>query len=183
MRCPIGTPAPSKPSKACPGVSGGGRNSYREEPRDRYASDFRDGAIVYPRLIFTVNRVDAGRFGTDPEAPVVESRRTNQEKPPWKTVASLRGNIEAQFVRPLYLGESIAPFRVLWPILSIIPWDETEARLLDSDSALRSGFGHLGEWLAQAERLLAEHGSGKRTLTQQLDYYGQLSAQDFLHRH
>ena len=107
----------------------------------------------------------------------MESRRTNQEKTPWKTVDSLRGNVEAQFVWPLYLGESIAPFRVLGPILSVIPWDETEGRLLDSDSARRSGFVDLGEWLAQAEQLLAEHGTGRRTLMEQLDYYGQLSAQ------
>ena len=145
--------------------------------RGGYASDFRAGAVVFPRVLFTVNRVGPGRFGANPETPIVESRRTNQEKLPWKTVASLRGNVEAQFVRPLYFGASIAPFRVLGPILSVIPWDETEGRLLDSDSARRSGFVDLGEWLAQAEQLLAEHGTGRRTLTEQLDYYGQLSAQ------
>ena len=145
--------------------------------RGGYASDFRAGAVVFPRVLFTVNRVGPGRFGANPETPIVESRRTNQEKLPWKTVASLRGNVEAQFVRPLYLGASIAPFRVLGPILSVIPWDETEGRLLDSDSARRSGFVDLGEWLAQAEQLLAEHGTGRRTLMEQLDYYGQLSAQ------
>ena len=48
---------------------------------------------------------------------------------------------------------------------------------MDSDSARRNGFVDLGEWLAQAEQLLAEHGTGRRTLTEQLDYYGQLSAQ------
>ena len=41
------------------------------------ASGFREGAIVVPRVMFTVNRVDAGRFGANPEAPPVESRRTN----------------------------------------------------------------------------------------------------------
>ena len=48
---------------------------------------------------------------------------------------------------------------------------------MDSDGARSNGFVELGEWLAQVERLLAEHGSGRRTLTQQLDYYGQMSAQ------
>ena len=142
-----------------------------------YASSFRDGATVFPRVLFTVQTVKTGMLGSNPIAPLVESRRSQLEKSPWKEVPSLRGNIERQFLRPLYLGESIAPFRVLSPILAVIPWDEQRNGLLDSADAQARGYAYLSSWLQQAEQLLSQHGSGKRGLLAQLDYYGQLSAQ------
>lgn len=142
-----------------------------------YAASFRDGATVFPRVLFTVRKVEAGIIGINPSAPLVESRRTSQEKPPWKNVPPLRGNIESDFLRSLYLGESIAPFRVLLPILAVVPWDDEQKQLLTTAKAQSHGYVHLAGWLTKAERILSQVGSGKRTLLEQLDYYGQLSAQ------
>ena len=142
-----------------------------------YAAQFRAGAVVFPSVLFRVKLAETGRLGPDPSAPLVESRRTRLEKPPWRDIDSLRRNVEADFVRPLYLGESIAPFRQLEPILAVIPWDPTTSRLLDSAQAQREGYAHLAGWLGEAERLWAEHGSGRRTLLEQLNYHGQLAAQ------
>ncbi|MBM2832442.1 MAG: hypothetical protein HW414_1494 [Dehalococcoidia bacterium] len=142
-----------------------------------YAGRFRDGAVVFPSVLFRVQAVEAGKLGTSPLAPLVESRRTTQEKPPWKNMRSLRGNIETDFLRPLYLGESIGPFRVLSPILSVVPWDNERKHLLAAAEAQARGYSHLAGWLAEAERVWSQNGSGRRTLVQQLDYYGQLSAQ------
>ena len=142
-----------------------------------YADSFRQGAIIIPRLLFTVEEVQTGRLGANPVAPLVESRRTSQEKSPWKGLPALRENVEKEFLRPLYLGESIAPFRVLSPILAVIPRDESNGSLLDSTEAQAQGYAHLASWLQKAEQLWAKHGSGKRTLKEQLDYYGQLTAQ------
>lgn len=143
----------------------------------KYADRFRQGAIIIPRLLFTVQRAQTGTLGPNPTAPLVESRRTNLEKQPWKDLPALRGNVEVDFVRPLYLGESIAPFRVLSPIMAVIPWDASTGRILDSADAQARGYAYLSSWLGQAEQLWARHGSAKRTLKEQLDYYGQLSAQ------
>lgn len=142
-----------------------------------YADSFRQGAIIIPRLLFTVEEVQTGRLGANPVAPLVESRRTSQEKPPWKGLPPLRENVEKEFLRSLYLGESIAPFRVLSPILAVIPRGESSGSLLDSTEAQAQGYTHLAFWLRKAEQLWAKHGSGKRTLKEQLDYYGQLTAQ------
>ena len=43
---------------------------------------------------------------------------TNLGKGPWRDLEPLRGDVERAFLRPLYLGESVAPFRVLSPIRS-----------------------------------------------------------------
>jgi hypothetical protein len=118
-----------------------------------------------------------GQLSSNLAAPLVQSRRTSLEKPPWKDIPSLRGNVEAQFVRPLYLGESIVPFRVVEPILAVIPWDEQHNRLIDASQAQLQGYLHLAEWLGQVEHFLKEYGRGRRTMLEQLDYYGQLSAQ------
>jgi hypothetical protein len=121
--------------------------------------------------------VEVGRLGANPAIPLIESHRASLEKPPWKSIPSLRGNVEAKFLRKVYLGESIAPFRVLSPILAVVAWDEVSGRLLNADEAQSSGYAYLANWLAQAEHLWTEHSSGKRTLKEQSDYYGQLSAQ------
>lgn len=143
----------------------------------RYADSFRQGAIIIPRLLFTVQEGQTGRLGTNPTAPLVESRRTSLEKLPWKGLPALRENVESEFLRPLYLGESITPFHVLSPIMAVIPWDEPNGGILDSAEAQARGYAHLASWLRKAEQLWARHGSTRRTLKEQLDYYGQLSAQ------
>ncbi|MEW6142573.1 MAG: N-6 DNA methylase [Chloroflexota bacterium] len=154
---------------------------WPSERRERftagYAGRFRDGATVFPRVLFCVQPVEAGRLGTNPSAPLVESRRSRLEKRPWKDVPTLRRNVEAEFLRTLYLGESIAPFRLLQPVMAVVPWDEVSQHLLDSDQAQRKGYIHLAGWLTEAEDLWMKHGRGRRTLTEQLDYYGQLTAQ------
>ncbi len=95
-----------------------------EAPASPYRDEFRNGATIFPRVLCVVQPAALGALGANPAAPVVESRRTSQEKPPWKQLPSLRGNVEREFLRPLYLGESVAPFRLLEPVLAVIPWDE-----------------------------------------------------------
>jgi hypothetical protein len=89
----------------------------------------------------------------------------------------IRDNLEKEFVRPLYLGESIAPYRILEPVLAVIPWSQSETRLLDSQAAQRLGYVHLARWLGNAERLWSEHGQAGISFTAQIDYYGKLTAQ------
>lgn len=154
---------------------------WPSERRDRftagYAVKFRQGAIVIPSVLLRVQTVESGKLGANPALPLVESRRSSLEKLPWKNIPTLRHNIEADFLHPLYLGESIAPFRLLAPILSVVPWDDEHQTLLDSVAAQARGYMYLANWLTDAERLWSEHGSGKRSFVEQIDYYGQLSAQ------
>ena len=118
-----------------------------------------------------------GPLGGNRTAPEVISRRTRQEKEPWKSVPSLSGNVEVEFLRPLYLGESIVPYRTLDPQLAIVPWDAESGALLDGAGAQAGGHANLARWLKKAEALWSAKGTGRRTFRQQMDYYGQLSAQ------
>jgi hypothetical protein len=62
-----------------------------------YRSAFRDGATLYPRQLCLVERKTMGRLGVDPSAPFVASRRTNQEKEPWKSLSGIENRVEAEF--------------------------------------------------------------------------------------
>lgn len=142
-----------------------------------YGSVFRDGATLYPRMLCLVERVTVGQLGANPAAPAVRSHRSNQEKAPWKVLPPLTGVVEAQFLRHVYLGESLLPYRLLRPLEAVIPWSLDTTGLLDAAGAQAAGYPHLAAWLREAERLWDTHGPGSMTFRQQLDYYGKLSVQ------
>ncbi len=148
-----------------------------EEGGSPYRDIFRQGATLVPRMLCVVERAPLGMLGGDPAAPLVQSIRTNLEKRPWKDLPAMRGNIEAQFLRSLYLGESVAPFRLLQPALAVIPWDKDNKRLLDADAAQRGGHIHLAGWLEKAEATWRQHGRNSMSLIERWDYQHELIAQ------
>lgn len=141
-----------------------------------YRTLFRDGATLYPRKLCLVERGPVGRLGSNPAAPLVRSWISTQEKKPWKSAEGIEGNVEAEFVRSVYLGESIAPFRVLRRFEGVVPIDE-HREVLDSAAAARRGFVHLSDWMEKAERVWNSHKVSEVTLVGQLDFYGKLSSQ------
>lgn len=147
-----------------------GGSAYREK--------FRQGATLVPRMLCLVEEVQSvGMLGSAADMPIVQSRRTRQEKEPWKSLPALRQQVERKFLRPVYLGESIAPYRLLQPVQGVIPWETGSKRLLDAAAAQQAGYPHLSAWLSDAERLWDAHGAGRMTFIEQLDYYRKLSVQ------
>lgn len=140
-----------------------------------YRGLFRNGATLYPRLLCLVERIDGTTIGTDPRRPIVCSEE-RERKGKWKEVAALRGPIEAAFLHPVYLGESIAPFRVLGPALGIVPVSEDESLLSASRAGERRLTG-LARWLSAAEGLWDALSSEKLSFSQQIDHYGKLMVQ------
>ena len=121
--------------------------------------------------------VTTGMLPTNPEFPLVRGRTGNQDKAPWRDVAPPRGPVDREFLRPVLLGESIAPFRVLTPAQGVIPWDPESHRLLDARDAIGRGHLRLTKWLEQAEILWEENKPNSMNFRQQCDYYGKLSRQ------
>jgi hypothetical protein len=135
-----------------------------------YKSRFTQGAFVWPRVLLIVEDDDPTPLGTQAGRRRVRSARTSKEKPPWQSVRSLFGSVEEQFVRPLRLGATIAPFLELRSELAIIPWDGT--KLLSRDSAELDRYPGLSKWWEEAERLWAMHRPDYTTddLTDRLQY-------------
>jgi hypothetical protein len=142
-----------------------------------YRRAFRQGATMVPRRLCVVERVATGRLGANPLTPLVESRPGKLEKRPWSNLPPLRHAVEARFLRPLYLGETVLPYRVLKPALAVIPWEEGSATLLDAHAASERGFPGLAHWLDAGERLWREHGRSGLTLQQRWDYVDALRRQ------
>lgn len=146
-----------------------------------YRARFRQGTTIVPQLFWLVTRVEGGTLGGNPATPLVESRRSTLEKRPWQGLPSMRGMVERQFLHDLYMGPSLAPFRLLEAITALIPWDPKERGVLDAAGAARAGFPRVATWLREAEHSWAEHSRGRMALSERIDYHGALTTQ--MHAH
>jgi hypothetical protein len=117
-----------------------------------------------------------GRLGADPSAPYVTSRRSGQEKKPWKNLPGIENKIEAEFLRPVLLGESILPCRLFRPFEAVVPVTD-KGEVLDAEAAANRGFEGLHGWMRKAERVWNARRPSDMSLVQQFDYYGKLVAQ------
>jgi hypothetical protein len=133
--------------------------------------------VLWPRRLILVEHVPSGPLGQNPAAPLVRGRVTSLDKRPWKEIEPLQGPIEAEFLRLVYLGESIAPFRTLAPVLGVIPIEPSTSEVLNSEGASRRGFSHLARWLQNAESIWKIHSKQARSFSEQLDYFENLSRQ------
>lgn len=146
-----------------------------------YRARFKQGATIVPRRFFFIEREIGGRLGQNPAAPRVHGKTGPLDKRPWSTVEPPSGPVEAEFLRLVLLGESIAPFRVLTAATCVVPVRGRE--VLDSRSAADAGFRHLAAWLRDTEAKWAANasrrvdGTPRMTLRQRLDHMRGLSAQ------
>jgi hypothetical protein len=91
-------------------------------------------------------------------------------------VPSLVETVEQEFIRPLLLGESIVPFRVVSPAECVVPWLEDHLlSVYDEDLDLYPG---LADWWRKADAAwLAHRSSEKFELNARYDFQSRLSRQ------
>ena len=159
-----------------------------------YRRAFRNGATLFPRRLVLVEPAPMpGMLPPNPEFPMIRGRTGTQDKEPWKTVEPPQGRIKKDFLYPVLLGESIAPFRVLTPQQAVIPWDveghgtnldldiktgvTPKQQLMDAKTAAERGHLELAQWLEKTEVLWERHRRSPMSLLEQWDYYGKLSCQ------
>jgi hypothetical protein len=140
-----------------------------------YRTRFRQGAILSPRLCFFVERRAVGPLGAAAgRVPIISSRSANEKKP-WIALESIEGVVEERFLRPLYSGETLLPYRNSAPLLAVIPQEARRLLRTEDDLAVFPG---LADWWRKCEALWNHHRSSDRlTLMEQLDYMGKLSSQ------
>ena len=143
-----------------------------------YRKSFRQGATLVPRMLCLVTRkAIPPHLGFDRSAPPVESRRTSLEKRPWKDLPGIEGNVEAEFLRPVLLGESILPYRVFRPFEGIVPVTP-KGDLLDAGKATDLGYIGLPRWMRRAEAVWNEHSDSREmTLVERWNYHNELARQ------
>ena len=139
-----------------------------------YAPAFTQGATILPLLVYFVDKVDSSPLGMAQGRVAVQSRRTNLEKKPWKFLPGLSGVVENDFIREVYAGDKLYPFRIGKPMLAVIPCDNN-ALLSRNVIDLNPG---LQQWWQQANDVWdANRSSERMTLTERLDYQATFSKQ------
>ena len=136
-----------------------------------YADIFFQGAAVLPQVLFLVKDDPPGPLGAGAGRRAVCSQRSRHE--PWKSTYPLRDVVEEQFVKHIYLGSCLLPFRLLPPREAVIPWD---GRLVDD--TLLDQYPDLFRWWRKAENAWREkRRNPKMSLIDQLNYNRKLSRQ------
>jgi hypothetical protein len=143
-----------------------------------YRGQFRQGATLVPRFLCFVERKSLGALGSDVSAPFVVSRRSGQEKEPWRSLPGIEGRVEKEFLRSVLLGESILPYRVWRPFEGVIPVTD-KGEVLSAKKAADRGWQGIAQWMRDAEKVWNDNASESNalTLTGRWDYHGELSAQ------
>lgn len=142
-----------------------------------YRKAFRNGASLYPRMLCLAERKSMGRLGGDPSAPFVVSRRYNLEKLPWKDLPSVENRVEAEYLYPILLGESILPYRLFRVFEGVIPVS-AKGEVLDAEAAANKGIDGLHGWMRKAEDLWNIHADNKKMkLIGRFNFHNELGAQ------
>jgi len=143
-----------------------------------YKRRFRDGAIIYPRMLFFVVEENAGPLGAGAGRVRVRSRRSTLEKSPWKQLDDLTGTVERKFIHPVHLGETLLPYRMADPLTAVVPVSISDPSRL-ADLAEIDMYPGLSKWWGQVESTWRANRvkTEKKPLVERVDYSGQLTAQ------
>jgi hypothetical protein len=157
-------------------ISAAGIEVARDAPNSLYHSRFAQGASLVPRMLVLVEPAPSSPIGVAAGRTAVRSLRSANEKQPWKSLLSLEGVVETEFVRPVHLGSTILPFRQLEPVQTVIPWDGNE--LLDGSNPKIDLYPGLAEWWRNAEQTWERsRGANRLSLTEQIDFRRKLTAE------
>ena len=146
-----------------------------------YRRRFRNGASLFPRRFFLVEHAAVGRLQSRRDAPRVKGRVGNLDKRPWTGVEPPEGPVEREFLRPVALGEFVAPYRSLELVTGVVPM--VGGVILTAAAADARGHRGLAAWLRDAEGKWNDHsnkkadGTPRAQLVQSLNHLQKLSAQ------
>ncbi|MHC3370787.1 N-6 DNA methylase (plasmid) [Rhodococcus aetherivorans] len=150
--------------------------SSKDQLRSPYSSSFAQGASIVPRVLFMVEPAPVSVLGVAAGRQAVRSMRSSTEKKPWKDLEPLSGTVESEFVRPVLLGESVLPFRVLSARKAVLPIVDNV--LMDGDSERIDGYPGLATWVRETEHVwMTNRSSDKMSLREQLDFRRKLTQQ------
>lgn len=146
-----------------------------------YRQRFRQGATLTPRRFFLAEEASSGRLASRRSAPRMRGRIGNLDREPWSTLEPPEASVEADFIRAIALGETVAPYRTLQFASAVVPLNAQGT--LSSAAADRIGARGLASWLRHSEELWNENsnkdaqGQPRMSLAQRVDAMGGLRSQ------
>ncbi|WP_208761342.1 N-6 DNA methylase [Microbispora hainanensis] len=141
-----------------------------------YGPRFSAGATIFPKVLFFVESQPSSPLGFGAGRRALQSKRSSTEKKPWKNLPDMTGVVESEFVRPVLLGESILPYRVLPACEAVLPIEGNQ--LLDSANPRLDLYPGVAEWWRGVEQQWEQHRSSERmTLRERIDFRRGLTGQ------
>lgn len=142
-----------------------------------YKKRFRQGAVLFPRMLTLTEPGAANPLGLGMGRSAVRSRKTTLDNKPWRDVPPIEKVIENAYLKPVLLSENLVPYRLTGLAKAVLPISPKKNELLSSDAILATE--GLGSWWAEAENIWEANKSKSDTgsFLERIDYIGQLSAQ------
>ena len=152
-----------------------------------YSEYTRNGATMFPRVLFFVNETTNPATVQVPNTITTNPRRGVYDKEPWKSLelpALLGNTTEQEHLFDTHLGETLVPYATLEPLKVILPVKRGSARieydLSNANGVVVNSMGRRmrNRWSAVYRAWEENKRPGyPLNLIEQLDYYGKLSAQ------
>ena len=144
-------------------------------PASPYRRRFRQGAVLAPRALLFVLPDTSNPLGAGAGRTHVVAQRSTLEKPPWRDIPTLRGTVESSQLFPVYLGETVLPYRVTMPRTAALPILDDHVMSSEEVEELPA----FAEWWLHAEEKWREFkkGSDDSSLMDRIDFHKHLSAQ------
>ena len=152
-----------------------------------YANYSRNGATIYPRTLFFVEKAENPTIVQAGQTVTVNPRRGAQDKEPWSSLnlaAITNQTIETQHVYNVHLGETLVPYSTLSPLRAVLPVRRGDSEMpIDPNGIGGIYLGSLDRRMRDRWRIISKLWDETKTaatkldLLRQLDYYGKLSAQ------
>ena len=152
-----------------------------------YATLSRNGATIFPRVLFFVNETENAAIIQAGQTITVNPRRGSLDKKPWNglDLASISGQtIERSHLFDVHLGETVAPYVTLEPLRALLPLKQGEYSLpADGDGTDGIRLGGLERWMRERWQTISRLWDNNKApvnrlnLLDQLDYMRKLSSQ------
>jgi SAM-dependent methyltransferase len=140
-----------------------------------YSESYLQGATLTPRLMFVVEEEPTPALGLPAGRRPVRSSRSVQEKAPWRSLPTLSGVIESEFVRSILNGENLLPYRTVGSAFAVLPCTNQGPLRTYAEIDVYPG---LSKWWARSTQLWEGHRTSDRlSLLERVDYQRTLSAQ------
>ena len=148
-----------------------------------YAGLSRNGATIFPRVLFFVNETENTAIVQMAPTVTVNPRRGSQDKAPWKDLelSAITGQtVEDRHLFDVHLGETIAPYVALEPLKALLPLKRGDFALpTDDDGPGGVRLGGLERRMRERWQTVSTLWEDNKSLVNRLNLLGQL---DYLHK-
>ena len=140
-----------------------------------YKKRFRQGAVLAPLVLLFVTDAPSGPLGAGAGESHFNHFGPISRRSRGRTSSLSAEPVERSFVRDVYLGETVLPFRLQEPRRAVLP--VRDSSVLSSDEIEQ--YEALRQWWAVAEGQWAKHKAegDSSDLLHRIDFHGQLSSQ------